>query len=58
MAHGYSGGKYRGGKGNRSHSGSGPGRNAQHGKGGHHSQTPKGSHPSRGSVNRGSRTRR
>lgn len=48
MAHGYpKGGKYRGGNTNRQKGSGGPGKNAQHGSGGHHSQTPKGTRPAR-----------
>lgn len=47
MAHGYSqGNKYRGGSGGtRQTPKNGPGKNAQHGNGGHHSQTAKGNKP-------------
>ena len=38
MAHGYPDGKYRGGDKSRSKSNDGPGKNAQHGDGGQHSQ--------------------
>lgn len=56
MAHGYGDGqKYRGGESDRSKSGGGPGKNAQHGSGGHHSQTPKGTSPAKGGANQGSK---
>ena len=44
MAHGYSqnGGKYLGGSKERQKPKNGPGKNAQHGDGGHHSQKAKG----------------
>jgi len=48
MAHGYSGGKYRGGKHNRRRGKGGPGKNSQHGDGGHHSQKPKGNKKAKG----------
>ena len=54
MAHG-SKPKYRGGKQDRSKSGGGPGKNAQHGKGGHHSQKPKGNKSAKGGANKGSK---
>ncbi len=52
MAHGYPDGKYRGGEHDREKKDSGPGKNAQHGDGGHHSQTPKGERPTKGSDDR------
>ncbi len=46
MAHGYSNGnKYRGGNGSRQKTKDGPGKNAQHRDGGHHSQKAKGNKP-------------
>jgi len=48
MARGYPDGKYRGGNSNRQKPGGGPGKNSQHGDGGHHSQKPKGNPPAKG----------
>jgi hypothetical protein len=50
MAHGYPDGKHRGGKQDRTKSNDGPGKNSQHGDGGHHSQK----HKSNGSKQGGS----
>lgn len=55
VARGYPSGKNRGGQTDRQKSNGGPGKNAQHGDGGHHSQTPKGNKPAKGGANKGSK---
>lgn len=48
MAHGYPDGKYRGGDKDRKKTSDGPGKNAQHGDGGQHSQKHKSSGSKKG----------